>query len=241
MHGAQHACNKLVDAVAFLYQRNEGGDTALIVSNMTEMRKNQLLELLNLILERHQVGNRLVTLIGVVDSLQTEVLFVLERAVEFGVLLVERKLGQEVIDVFSNQGAVSSHSLSAHSAVQAVDPASLSHSLPQSIGMPFLEDFVYSNQSLISLDLIGKNGLAAKQHRQRISPTSVIFTYTFIPAQKAWEDRWSHVYTMQLRTCFRFGAVSSGFVAFLMLIANSWSVLTKCQCTSTTKHSEALA
>lgn len=30
---------------------------------------------------------------------------------------------------------------------------------------------------------------------------------------------------MQLRTCFRFGAVSSGFVAFLMLIANSWSVL----------------
>lgn len=27
-------------------------------------------------------------------------------------------------------------------------------------------------------------------------------TYTFMPAQKAVEDLWSHVYTMQLRTCF---------------------------------------
>ncbi len=46
-----------------------------------------------------------------------------------------------------------------------------------------------------------------------------------MPAQKDWEDLWSQVYTMQLRTCLRFGAVSSGLVAFLTLIASSASDL----------------
>lgn len=50
-------------------------------------------------------------------------------------------------------------------------------------------------------------------------------THTFMPAQKDWEDLWSQVYTMQLRTCLRFGAVSSGLVAFLMLTASSDSDL----------------
>jgi len=50
-------------------------------------------------------------------------------------------------------------------------------------------------------------------------------TNTFMPAQKAPEDLWSHVYTMQLRTCLRFGAVSSILVAFRILIASSPSDL----------------
>jgi hypothetical protein len=50
-------------------------------------------------------------------------------------------------------------------------------------------------------------------------------TNTFMPAQKAPELLWSHVYTMQLLTCLRFGAVSSILVAFRILIASSPSDL----------------
>jgi hypothetical protein len=46
-----------------------------------------------------------------------------------------------------------------------------------------------------------------------------------MPDQKAIEDLLSHVYTIQLRTCLRLGAVSSGLVAFWMLMASSLSDL----------------
>jgi hypothetical protein len=46
-----------------------------------------------------------------------------------------------------------------------------------------------------------------------------------MPAQKAADDLWSHVYTIQLRTCLRFGAVSSMLVAFRILMASSPSDL----------------
>lgn len=46
-----------------------------------------------------------------------------------------------------------------------------------------------------------------------------------MPAQKAVELLWSQVYTIQERTCLRFGAVSSMLVAFLMLMPNSLSDL----------------
>ena len=50
-------------------------------------------------------------------------------------------------------------------------------------------------------------------------------TYTFMPAQNAPEDLWSHVYTIQLLTCLRLGAVSSILVALRILMANSASDL----------------
>jgi hypothetical protein len=56
------------------------------------VREDQLLELLNLILQHHQVADGLVTFIGVVDSLQAQVLLILEGSVELGVLMVEREL-----------------------------------------------------------------------------------------------------------------------------------------------------
>lgn len=46
-----------------------------------------------------------------------------------------------------------------------------------------------------------------------------------MPDQKAEADLWSQVYTIHARTCLRLGDISSLLVAFLMLIANSWSVL----------------
>jgi hypothetical protein len=73
--------------------------------------------------------------------------------------------------------------------------------------------------------------LGKKQHLD--NPTAFSYdnrevnrmTNTFMPAQKAPEDLWSHVYTMQLLTCLRFGAVSSILVAFRILIASSPSDL----------------
>jgi hypothetical protein len=49
--------------------------------------------------------------------------------------------------------------------------------------------------------------------------------WTFMPAQNEALLRWSHVYTIQLRTCFLLGAVSSILVALRMLMASSDSVL----------------
>lgn len=68
--------------------------------------------------------------------------------------------------------------------------------------MAFLKDFMDCNQSLEGLDFIGEYGLPKKFW---ISWDRLILcglTYTFIPCQNDPEFLWSHVYTMQLRTCF---------------------------------------
>ena len=66
------------------------------------MGEDELLELIDPILQRHKVCNCLVSFIRVVYGFETEVLLVLERAVELGVLSVERELGEEVVDVVSD-------------------------------------------------------------------------------------------------------------------------------------------
>jgi hypothetical protein len=97
MHCAQHASNKLVDTIALLHKRYQRGDSALIVSTRLEMREDQLLETINLILQSHKVGNSLVSipssvvnqprnqnpripLIRIIDRLQADVFLVLEQA-----------------------------------------------------------------------------------------------------------------------------------------------------------------
>lgn len=54
------------------------------------MRENKLLKLLNLVLELHKIRDGLVALVGIVYQLQTYVLLILKRAIELGVVLVER-------------------------------------------------------------------------------------------------------------------------------------------------------
>jgi len=70
--------------------------------------------------------------------------------------------------------------------------------------MTFLQHFVYCDQSLERLNLVGQDGLAEHMASQYEQTPALVGkdTHTFIPAQKDWEDLWSHVYTMQLRTCF---------------------------------------
>jgi hypothetical protein len=59
-------------------------------------------------------------------------------------------------------------------------------------GMPFLEDLVDGDQGFECLDLVGQDRLPSEiSHRSTIpgNPRA----YTFMLAQKAFEDLWSHV------------------------------------------------
>lgn len=61
VHGAQHAGGKLVDGIGFLDQRNKGSNPALVVGRRAKVGKDELLELVNLILQVHQIRDRLVS------------------------------------------------------------------------------------------------------------------------------------------------------------------------------------
>ena len=79
-------------------------------------------------------------------------------------------------------------------------------------GVALLENFVDRDERLERLDLVGEDRLPARRKHtsqsytsgylpHSSSPSAPQNTYTFMPAQKAADDLWSHVYTMQLRTC----------------------------------------
>lgn len=98
MHGSQHASNELVDAVTLLDKGHQCRDTALIVGTGLEMREDQLLKSINLILQSHEIGDGLIAVnslalrfpilrskshspfIRIIDCLQTNVFLVLEQA-----------------------------------------------------------------------------------------------------------------------------------------------------------------
>ena len=106
MHRAQHARDELVDSVALLHEGNKRRNTALVVPDISKVREYQLLELLDLILQLHQVRDCLVALVRIVYDFQTDVFFVLESAVKLGVLLMEGQLCKKKVDVFSNERAI---------------------------------------------------------------------------------------------------------------------------------------
>lgn len=60
MHGTEHARDEAVDAVGLLDERDEGGDAALVVGRAAEVGEDELLERVDLILERHEVRDGLV-------------------------------------------------------------------------------------------------------------------------------------------------------------------------------------
>ena len=62
--------------------------------------------------------------------------------------------------------------------------------------MPFLKHLMHSDQGFECLYFVGKDGLARGEHEMSNAKnleTSFLSTYTFMPAQKDWEDLWSHV------------------------------------------------
>jgi uncharacterized FAD-dependent dehydrogenase len=61
VHGAQHAGGELVNGITFLNQGHESSNPALVVGRGAEVGEHELLELVNLILQVHQVRNGLVS------------------------------------------------------------------------------------------------------------------------------------------------------------------------------------
>jgi hypothetical protein len=138
--------------------------------------EDELLEGIDLVLERHKIRDGFVAFIRVVDRFKTDVLFIFEsscsqsascagiaaayRTVELWVLSVEGKLGHEIVDVFGNQRRIASHALAGRRAArQALKPAGVRLCLFESDGMAFLEDLVDGNERLECLDFIGEDWL----------------------------------------------------------------------------------
>jgi hypothetical protein len=67
MHCAQHASDEFVYAIALLHQGHQSSDPTFVVDAASEVRKDEFLESIDLILKCHQVGNSLVALVRVVD------------------------------------------------------------------------------------------------------------------------------------------------------------------------------
>ena len=61
MHCSQHARDKFVDTVTFLHQGDKRRDSALVVGTTSKMGKDELLESINLVLQSHEVCDRLVS------------------------------------------------------------------------------------------------------------------------------------------------------------------------------------
>lgn len=61
MHGPHHTRDETIDAVALLDQRDERGYSALVVGCSVEVSEYELLERFDLVLEIHQVRNRLIS------------------------------------------------------------------------------------------------------------------------------------------------------------------------------------
>lgn len=64
MHGSHHAGDEFVDTVTFLDQRHKSSNTTLVVGMMTETRKNNLLESINMILQSHQIIDSFETMLS---------------------------------------------------------------------------------------------------------------------------------------------------------------------------------
>lgn len=65
MHSSQHACDKLVDTIALLDQRNKSRNSALVVRASSEMGENEFLEGVDLVLKGHEIRDGLVSLVKV--------------------------------------------------------------------------------------------------------------------------------------------------------------------------------
>lgn len=93
--------------------------------------------------------------------------------------------------------------------------------------MPFLEDLVDGDQGLEGLHLVGQDGQDAEcgpdRSRAAVVPRVDDGLCGWVVVKRGdWDDKGK---ASLLRTCFCFGAVSSGFVAFLSATWSSASAL----------------
>lgn len=153
------------------------------------MGEDQLLKLLNLVLQNHEIGDGLVAFIRVIYCFQTDILFILKSAVELGMLLMERQLSEKVVYVFVDERTVAANAIAGNSPIETIDPASVRQCFPQCRRMSLLENLVDRDQGLERLNLIGENRLAAVvvsfTFLECVAFESERLPYTLMPDQKA--------------------------------------------------------
>lgn len=57
MHSSHHTGDEPIDPIALLDERDEGGNLAFVVGRASKMGERQLLERVDLVLERHEIGD----------------------------------------------------------------------------------------------------------------------------------------------------------------------------------------
>jgi hypothetical protein len=126
------------------------------------VRHDQLLESINPVLQSHEVGDGLITFVGVIDGFETNVLFVFKSSVKLKVGSVEGELGHQVEYVFADYGGVTTDAVAGACATsQAVDPIFMCHGLSQGGNVAFLKDSVNSDEGLEGANFIVEERLAA--------------------------------------------------------------------------------
>lgn len=139
VHGAEHADDEAVDPVRLFHLRDERRDAALVVGRAAEVGKDELLERVDVVLQVHQVHDRLEAVEGlvpisksacrppeilmggggmsspfvrVVDTLEGDVLFVLKQAVERRVVSVKLEFSEDEFDIRPDERAIACKSKS---------------------------------------------------------------------------------------------------------------------------------
>lgn len=124
MHSSQHACYESINAPALLDKRDKGRDTTLIVCRVPEVRENQALKRIDLILKSHQVRNRFIPkkcvnevlwlemqqyspFIRIINTFEGDILLIFEKTIKFRPNAMEPQFRQEECDVGPYQRAVS--------------------------------------------------------------------------------------------------------------------------------------
>jgi len=92
-------------------------------------------------------------LVGVVDVLQTDVLFVLEQSVKLGVMTVESELGEQERGVRFDKRPIALGPISADSTTTGLDPSSLLMCFFDSLALARLQ-VIKGNESLPPGDLL---------------------------------------------------------------------------------------
>lgn len=61
MHCSKHTCSKFINSVAFLDERDQCRYPSFVIGATSEMRKDEFLKFIDLVLKTHQVHNGLIT------------------------------------------------------------------------------------------------------------------------------------------------------------------------------------
>lgn len=64
MHCSEHTGDEPIDSITLMNEGHQRGNFALVVGPLAEVREYELLEGIDLILELHEVGNRLVAVVA---------------------------------------------------------------------------------------------------------------------------------------------------------------------------------